>query len=98
MPPNLIYLTLGNKFNQSIDKLPDNLEILEIGQDFNRPIHKLPKNLKILKFCESSVFKNKILEFPPNLIEFHSREKLQKKIRNFPTEVKCVFLDRKKTE
>lgn len=96
LPPNLKHLVLGRRFNQSLDDLPDNLETLEIGEDFNQPIHKLPKKLRVLKFCKKSRFNHIISEFPCDLQEFHSTKKVFQQIQNFPNNVTCIYLDRKK--
>ena len=65
LPINLVELTLGSKFNQSLDKLPPSLKILSLGINFNQTINNLPRSLE--KLLIYGKFNQPINNLPQNL-------------------------------
>jgi len=88
LPPNIIFLKLGQEFNQSVDNLPQNLRKLIFSPDsfFNKPVDSLPQNLIVLKF--GTKFNQKIDSLPPNLLVLFLGPGFNQKIDQLPSKLK----------
>lgn len=65
----LTHLTVGNNFNQPVDKLPPKLVHLTTSDSFNQPVDKLPPTLTLLiTGCRF----NQLVDLPQTLIHIRN--------------------------
>ena len=85
----LQYLAFGNKFNQSIDKIPKSLEELHLGNEFNQPIDLLYTNLKFIIFGEE--FNQNINLLPNSLESIQFGNKFSQSVNSLPLSLKNII-------
>lgn len=69
LPSSLIYLNLGNFYNEPIDFLPVGLKYLNLGSEFNQPIDNLPVDLEVLVIGNS--FNQSLDNLPDSIRVIH---------------------------
>lgn len=65
LPKSIIYLDLGELFDNPVNNLPTKLKILKLGDDFNHPVDLLPEGLIELHLGFS--FNQKLDDLPQSL-------------------------------
>ncbi len=90
--PNVIYLELGDGFNNLVDGLlPNKLTWLKFGASFNQPVNNLPGSIKVLIFgCRF----NQPVENLPNKLQSLTFEKIfDRSIDKLPDKLEYIAIN-----
>jgi hypothetical protein len=90
LPPHLIFLQLGEHFNQPLI-LPNTLQQLYLSTQFNHPIPFLPPLIQIVHI-DSMYFNHPIDHFPNSIHTLHLGNGFNQPVQKWPSNLKHLTL------